>query len=69
VGRQPWIVYELMRVEEAVTGAEGIPVGYATLVVVYLGLISTALYMLRRLARNPPEVEAQPGPGDIEVLP
>jgi cytochrome bd ubiquinol oxidase subunit I len=69
VGRQPWIVYELMRVEEAVTGAEGIPVGYATLVVVYLGLFSVALYMLRRLARTPPEVETQPGPGDIEVLP
>ena len=69
VGRQPWIVYELMRVEEAVTGAEGIPVGYATLVVVYAGLISAAVYMLRRLARTPPEVEALPGPGDIEVLP
>jgi cytochrome d ubiquinol oxidase subunit I len=69
VGRQPWIVYELMRVEEAVTGAEGIPVGYATLVAVYLGLFGVALYMLRRLARTPPEVEAQPGPGDIEVLP
>ena len=69
VGRQPWIVYELMRVEEAVTGAEGIPIGYATLVVVYLGLIGVALYMLRRLARRPPEVETQPGPGDIEVLP
>jgi cytochrome d ubiquinol oxidase subunit I len=58
-----------MRVEEAVTGAEGIPVGYATLVVVYLGLMGVALYMLRRLARTPPEVDAQPGPGDIEVLP
>jgi hypothetical protein len=69
VGRQPWIVYELMRVDEAVSGAEGIPVGYATLALVYLGLIGTALYMLRRLARHPPEVEAQPGPGDIEVLP
>jgi cytochrome bd ubiquinol oxidase subunit I len=69
VGRQPWIVYELMRVEEAVTGAEGIPIGYATLVVVYLGLITIALYMLRRLARTPPEAEVQPGPGDIEVLP
>jgi cytochrome bd ubiquinol oxidase subunit I len=69
VGRQPWIVYELMRVEEAVTGAEGIPVGYATLVVVYLGLYGVALYMLRRLARTPPESEAQPGPGEIEVLP
>jgi cytochrome d ubiquinol oxidase subunit I len=69
VGRQPWIVYELMRVEEAVTGAEGIPVGYATLVVVYLGLMGVALYMLRRLARRPPATEAQSGPGDIEVLP
>ena len=64
IGRQPWIVYELMRVEEAVTGAEGIPIGYATLVVVYAGLIVIALYMLRRLARTPPEVE-----DDIQVLP
>ena len=64
IGRQPWIVYELMRVEEAVTGARGIPIGYATLVVVYAGLIVIALYMLRRLARTPPEVE-----DDIQVLP
>jgi cytochrome bd ubiquinol oxidase subunit I len=69
VGRQPWIVYELMRVEDAVTGAQGIPIGYATLVIVYLGLISAALYMLRRLARTPVDVEAHYGPGDIEVLP
>jgi cytochrome d ubiquinol oxidase subunit I len=69
VGRQPWIVYEFMRVEEAVTGAEGIPVGYATLVVVYLGLFSAALYMLRRLARKPPQTEVGAGPGEIEVLP
>jgi hypothetical protein len=27
-----------MRTEEAVTGAEGIPVGYASLVLVYVGL-------------------------------
>jgi cytochrome d ubiquinol oxidase subunit I len=69
VGRQPWIVYELMRVEEAVTGAEGIPIGYATLVVVYLGLGALAFYMLRRLARQGPEPIEQHGPGDIEVLP
>jgi cytochrome d ubiquinol oxidase subunit I len=64
IGRQPWIVYELMRVEEAVTGARGIPIGYATLVVVYAGLIVIALYMLRRLARTPPGVD-----DDIQVLP
>ena len=32
VGRQPWVVYEHMRTEEAVTGAGGIPLGYAALV-------------------------------------
>ena len=69
VGRQPWIVYEFMRTEEAVTGAEGIPVGYATLVIVYLGLASLAFYMLRRLARQGPEPVDREGPGDIEVLP
>jgi len=57
VGRQPWIVYGLMRTEEAVTGADGIPVGFATLIVVYLALGATVLYLLRRLARTPPEVE------------
>ncbi len=69
VGRQPWIVYELMRTEQAVTGAEGIPIGYATLVIVYIGLASVVLFMLRRLARTPPEIEAAPGAPDIEVLP
>ena len=29
VGRQPWVVYGHMRTEQAVTGASGIPVGYA----------------------------------------
>lgn len=69
VGRQPWIVYGLMRTEEAVTGAEGIPIGYATLVVVYAGLAAAALFMLRRLAKQGPESESTPGPGEIEVLP
>ena len=68
VGRQPWIVYELMRTEDAVTGAEGIPVGYATLVAVYLGLASVALFMLRRLARKGPEAELADAAG-TEVLP
>jgi cytochrome bd ubiquinol oxidase subunit I len=56
VGRQPWIVYEVMRTEQAVTGAEGVPIGYATLVVVYVSLATIAGVMLRRLARRPMEV-------------
>jgi cytochrome d ubiquinol oxidase subunit I len=53
VGRQPWVVYEVMRTEEAVTGADGIPVGFAALALVYAGLIVIASVMLRRLARQP----------------
>jgi len=53
VGRQPWIVYEVMRVEEAVTGAGGIPVGYGMLVAVYAALTAGAAWILRRLARSP----------------
>jgi cytochrome d ubiquinol oxidase subunit I len=60
VGRQPWIVYDVMRTTEAVTGADAIPVGYATLAIVYLGLALLVLWMLRRLARNPVENELPP---------
>jgi cytochrome d ubiquinol oxidase subunit I len=57
VGRQPWAVYGHMRTEEAVTGASGVPVGYATLVLVYAGLIAAVAWILRRLARSPMDVQ------------
>ena len=63
VGRQPWVVYGLMRTEDAVTGAGGIPVGYATLAVVYLALIVGTIWILRRLAHTPLE-EAKARPPD-----
>ena len=53
VGRQPWIVYRVMRTSQAVTGANGIPVGYATLALVYACLAVAVAWMLRRLARAP----------------
>jgi cytochrome d ubiquinol oxidase subunit I len=55
VGRQPWVVYRVMRTSEAVTGASGIPVGYATLAAVYAGLAVAVAWLLRRLARAPME--------------
>jgi cytochrome d ubiquinol oxidase subunit I len=58
VGRQPWVVYEVMRTEQAVTGASGIPVGFAALALVYAGLVAVVFVMLRRLGRQPFEVEA-----------
>jgi cytochrome d ubiquinol oxidase subunit I len=56
VGRQPWIVYGVMRTTDAVTGAGGIPIGYATLALVYLALIAAVAWILRRLARAPLEL-------------
>jgi cytochrome d ubiquinol oxidase subunit I len=55
VGRQPWVVYGHMRTEEAITGAGGIPIGYASLVLVYAGLGAAVVWILRRLARAPVE--------------
>jgi cytochrome d ubiquinol oxidase subunit I len=59
-GRQPWVVYGVMRTRDAVTGAGGIVVGYGTLVVVYAGLAAAVVWMLRRLARAPLDVAAPP---------
>jgi cytochrome bd ubiquinol oxidase subunit I len=53
VGRQPWVVYRVMRTSEAVTGARGIPVGYATLALVYLGLAAATGWILVRLSKMP----------------
>src|SRR3954447_20041759 len=55
VGRQPWVVYRTMRTSEAVTGAGGIAVGYATLAIVYLGVAAAVVWILRRLAARPVE--------------
>jgi cytochrome d ubiquinol oxidase subunit I len=55
VGRQPWVVYGVMRTSEAVTGAGGIRIGYATLVLVYAGVVAAVVWILRRLATMPVE--------------
>jgi cytochrome d ubiquinol oxidase subunit I len=62
VGRQPWIVYEVMRTEQAVTQADGLAVGYFVLVAVYISLGCAVVWLLRRLARKPPETEVA---GDV----
>jgi cytochrome bd ubiquinol oxidase subunit I len=55
VGRQPWVVYGVMRTSQAVTGAHGIPVGYATLAAVYVAVAAALVWILRRLAAAPLE--------------
>ena len=64
VGRQPWVVYEVMRTRDAVTGADGVLVGFATLAAVYVALIAGVAWVLRRLARAPVE-PADPEGGSL----
>ncbi|REF00152.1 cytochrome ubiquinol oxidase subunit I [Thermomonospora umbrina] len=59
VGRQPWVVYGVMRTAQAVTGARGVPIGLGTLVVVYLGLAGAVAWLLHRFSRVPLEADAQ----------
>ena len=59
VGRQPWIVYGVMRTSDAVTSADGVPVGYATLALVYVGLAAAVAWVLRRMSRIPLEEPAR----------
>jgi cytochrome d ubiquinol oxidase subunit I len=55
VGRQPWVVYRVMPTAAAVTGATGVPVGYATLAAAYVVIAAGVAWVLRRLARAPLE--------------
>jgi cytochrome d ubiquinol oxidase subunit I len=54
-----WIVYGVMKTEDAVTSANGLEAGYAVLVAVYLLLGASVLWLLRRLAARPPETEVR----------
>ena len=59
VGRQPWVVYGVMRTDAAVTGAHGIPVGYGALAASYVVIAYGLGWVLRRLARAPLDVPVE----------
>ena len=48
LGRQPWIIYGVMRTKEAVTPVHGIAIPFAIFTVVYLFLAFMVAYLLRR---------------------
>jgi len=58
VGRQPWIVYGVMRTSEAVTRAPGVWSVFWATMLIYLVIGITTLIVLRRLARLPMEEAA-----------
>jgi cytochrome d ubiquinol oxidase subunit I len=75
VGRQPWIVYEVMRTEDAVTKADGIWVTFGLIVGLYAILGVALVLTLRAMARRwrnaeeeDSEVPYGPSPGVPPVL-
>jgi cytochrome d ubiquinol oxidase subunit I len=52
VGRQPWIVYNVMRTEAAVTQAGGVPVTFGIVLLLYAALGTALVVVLRAMARR-----------------
>lgn len=69
VGRQPWIVYEVMRTADAVNTADGLRYGYFALLAVYAALTWGTVFVLRRLAGGgtAASVAPQEGPAGGEA--
>ncbi|WP_063054834.1 cytochrome ubiquinol oxidase subunit I [Nocardia salmonicida] len=62
VGRQPWIVYNYMKVEDAATGNTGVWITFIAVFVLYLGLGVTTILVLHGMSRRFRESEARDGP-------
>jgi cytochrome bd ubiquinol oxidase subunit I len=69
VGRQPWVVYRVMPTAQAVTGAGGIPAGFAVLALADLGVAAAVVWVLRRLARAPLDLPSPSGGGPATPVP
>ncbi|MER7005115.1 cytochrome ubiquinol oxidase subunit I [Dactylosporangium sp. NPDC000555] len=68
VGRQPWVVYGVLRTHDAVNTAPGLRTGLVVVLVVYTLLTVATVYVLRRLARDKP-VPVAPRESDVETFP
>jgi cytochrome d ubiquinol oxidase subunit I len=79
VGRQPWVVYEVMRTEEAITGANGVWITFSAALALYTALGVATVLILRTMARRwraegigeaevpygPSEAPPSPSPPDV----
>jgi cytochrome bd ubiquinol oxidase subunit I len=52
VGRQPWIVYNVMRTEDAVTEASGVWISLSAVLVLYAAVGTATVFVLRAMARR-----------------
>jgi cytochrome d ubiquinol oxidase subunit I len=71
IGRQPWVVYGVMRTQDAVSGhpASALTTTLIVFVVMYIAVFGTGVsYMLKLAAKGPVELEHGPPNGDHDGL-
>ncbi|GAA3745142.1 cytochrome ubiquinol oxidase subunit I [Streptomyces tremellae] len=68
LGRQPWIVWGVMRVSDAVNPAPGLMAGLWVVLLVYAAMTAGTVYVLRRLTRTTP-VPVAPQERDVQEYP
>ena len=68
VGRQPWIVYGVMRVAAAVNPRPGIQYSFYAVVVIYAILTVITIVVLRHMSRSTP-IPAVPQEADVDSYP
>jgi cytochrome bd ubiquinol oxidase subunit I len=65
VGRQPWIVYNFMKVEDAATANTGVWITFIAVFAIYLALGVTTILVLRGMSRRFRDAEPRDGPVDF----
>ena len=62
VGRQPFIVYDVLRTEDAVSPAPGLYLGFYAVLLIYILLTALTVFVLRRLAQT----HSTPAPQEVD---
>lgn len=57
IGRQPWIIYGVVRTRDAVTPSPGLGATFAGFTLIYIGLAALTVWLLRRMATGAPARE------------
>ena len=68
VGRQPWVVYGLLRTEDAINPAPGLAAGLYGVAAVYALLTVATVVVLRRMTRSTP-IPVAPQESDVTEVP
>jgi cytochrome bd ubiquinol oxidase subunit I len=61
-GRQPWVIYGVLRTSAAITTAPGLGLAFTGFSLLYVGLASMTVWLLRRLATGAPAILERPVP-------